>query len=153
MVVLLNRVLIKRHSSSSKNELSSFINFCIFIASNAEDTSMSVMYTSKSWYNCILPIINLCVHTISPVDRFRLYAAWEADKYCSTFSCILFKVIIDRIFLLVFNKLIGLRFFSSLFSLFAFCSGSKFHFFIFIDFYFISYIIYSRIKLNIAKTN
>ena len=62
---------------------------------------------------------------MSPVDRFGLYAAWEADKYCSTLSCILFKVIIDRIFLLVFNKLIGLRFFSGPFSLFGFCSGSQ----------------------------
>ena len=63
---------------------------------------------------------------MSPVDRFGVYAAWEADKYCPTLSCILFKVIIDRIFLLVFNKLIDLRFFSSTFSLFHFCIGSKF---------------------------
>ena len=95
--------------------LSSFINFCLFIVSNAEDISIPVICTSKSWYNWTLPIINLCVHTMSPVDRFGLYAAWEDDKYCYTFSCILFKVIIDRIFLLVFNKLIGVRFLAVLF--------------------------------------
>ena len=63
---------------------------------------------------------------MSPVDRFGLYTAREAGKYCSTYCYILFKVIVDRIFLLLFNKLIGLRFFSGPFSLFGFYSGSKF---------------------------
>ena len=53
---------------------------------------------------------------MSPVDRFGLYTAREAGKYCSTFCYILFKVIIDRIFLLL-----------------GFCSGNKFNLPIFIS--------------------
>ena len=44
MVVLLNRVRIIQYSSSSKNVLGSFINFCLF---NAEDISIPVMCTKS----------------------------------------------------------------------------------------------------------
>ena len=80
------------------------------MVSNAADISIPVILISKC-VSAVFAASHLWVQTTSEVLLNGRKPLWFAERYSSTLSLILFRVINDSVFLTVFRRVTGLKFF------------------------------------------
>ena len=95
----LRRKRIILSSSSSTISLSMSCKVCLSIVSKADDMSIPVILISISSF-LVLAASHLCAHATSAVLLSGLNPLWLWDRYSSVHGLILWRVMMDRAFLI-----------------------------------------------------